>query len=46
MSEAVTVPSEAITISITIARRSSLSPSDVRSVDSFSGSIGKTSAAV
>ena len=35
-----------IVISTTIASRSSLSPSDVMSVDSFSGSIGKMAAAV
>ena len=46
MSEAITVPSVAITISITIASRSCPSRNEVRSVDSFSGSIGKIFAAV
>ena len=41
-----TLPSAATTISTTIASRSAPSPSDVRSVESFSGSIGKISAAV
>ena len=41
MSEPVSVPSSAIVMSITTASRSSPSPSDVRSVESFSGSIGK-----
>jgi hypothetical protein len=41
-----TVPSAATSISITIARRAWPSPRDVRSVESFSGSIGKIWAAV
>ena len=42
----VTAPSASTVISMTTASRSSPSSSDVRSVESFSGSIGKISAAV
>jgi hypothetical protein len=46
MSDAVSEPAEENTISITTARRSVSGLSEVRSVESFSGSIGKICAAV
>ncbi len=46
MLPAPTDPSGAIVISTTIAMRSSFSFNDVRSVESFSGSIGKICVAV
>jgi len=46
ISESVTSPSGPIVIETTTDRRSWPSPSEVRSVDSRAGSIGKISAAV
>ena len=46
MSLATTLPSAATVMSMTIASRSSPSLSEVRSVESFSGSIGKIFAGV